>query len=667
MSNLSDIVQELKKKKSNLEKENQSLHDIIESYRSNEAVVMLSNKKAKDDFKYCDNKLIKTEKELKFCNEYKLDLIKRTNELLSGKDNQIKKDFKTFLKLINSMFEDYEKVGSFRIPKRECEQKIQPLQQSLHIEPLQPQAQQMSLDIFEGDWELYDSSNILYAELQIDSNGYLKFKDILDDELEEHIYIADKYDAKIRFSISFNRYILECYRKNTKGDIKSIDYIIIIDFNKENEKIIKLYEKDSNEVKFILNYISKHKIKNKDYIKKWAIYDINGNETRYYFNVKKDGVAESNFNFSFKKIILDDEKNQLIFYKNIKDEYSNDITEIKRLYLEYKNNILNVYDIISPSGYLIGATKKLVFSLRNQILDEKNKNVYDNLSIKLWHLYYVTYTEESLGPSEYKIKEEKETLNFTKYTIKIKDRNILLNQKISSSDKEKLSIFEKYPLLDIKSSCIEIEEKTKDNYFNIKIVKIPIKLIDNEIVIYNPETFSKFSVFKDNKKMFILKSYEIEKGSFDIQFFTKKRWSIFVNDDKKYMLYLKGDPIPDSYKYKVDTISILDEVTKKVIEEKKTKKPINTIIIEENGDIKISSDIQVRFDSGKFTNDTFNIIVKDREIILPIKKEDTDKYSLITVYKSRFSSYNPSLLIDDKSKKENKNEPEAFFRLLYTK
>lgn len=666
MSNLSDIVQELKKKKNSLEKENQNLHDVIESYRSNEAVVRMSNKKARDDLKECDDKLKKSENDLKFCNEYKTELVKRTNELLTGKDSQIKKDFKTFLKMINSMFEDYEKVGSFRLPKRECEKKIE-LQQPLQLQPqLQSQPSQMNVDIFEGDWELYDSSNILYAEVEIDSNGNFKFKDILDDELEEDIYIDDIYEAKIRFSNSFNSYILESYRKNTRGDIKGVDYIIEF-IDKDGEKTIKLYEKDSKKEKFLLNYVSKHKIKNKDYIKKWVMYDINGNETRYYFNVKKNGIVDSNFNFSFKKIVLDDEKNQLIFYKNIKDEYSNDITEIKKLHLEYKNNILNVYDITSPSGYLLGATKKLVFSLRSPILDQKNKIIYDNLSNKLWYLYNVSYLDDSLGPSEYNIKEEKETLNFTKYTLNIKDRNILLNQRLSSSDKEKFSMFEKYPLLNIKSNEIEIEEKTKDNYFNIRIVKIPIKLIENEIIIYNPQTFSKFSVFKDNKKMFILKSYKPELGSFDVQFFTKKRWSIFVNDDKKYTLYLKGDPIPDSYKYKVDTISILDEFTKKVIEEKNIKKPMNTVIIEENGDIKLSPDIQVRFDSGKFTNDTFNIIVKDREIILPIKKEDTDKYSLITVYKSKFSSYNPSALIEDKSKKENKNEPDAFFRLLYVK
>lgn len=672
MSNLSTVVENLNKKKIELEKQNQDLHDLVEAHRSTISVINMSNEKFRDDLKECNNKLTQSNNDLKFCNEYKTELTKRTQELLVGKDNQTKKDFKTFLKIINNMFEDYEKVGSFRLPKRECD-KIIPLEQK-NLEQAKQNLYEESnpIDIFEGDWELYDDEEIIfYTEIKINDKGYLNIYET--SELEEYMFMDERHKNKIIFDERSKRYILETYR-NINGDIRGTDYDIEF-IDKEDEKTIKLYK--GKELKFILKNVSKHQIKNKEYIKKWIIYDVNGNETKYYFNVKRDGKIESNFKFSFKKIILDDKKNQLIFYKNIKDEYFNDITEIKKLYLEYKNNILNVYDITSPAGYLIGATKKLVFSLRNPILDKKDTDLSD----KIWYLYTVSYDKEFLGPSEYDYKEaDKEVVNYTKYKCKIIDGNILLDVKISSSDMKKFpmfEIFQKYPSIDMKSNTISIEEKIKNDYFNIKIVKIPFnyeKYPKNDshkasIIIYDPNTYSKLPLpfqFKTNKKLFILKTFEkTVVYDFDIKFFSNKKWIIFINDNKKYLNYLDGNKsIEDEYKY-IETKIIQNKITtiKKI--------PINTVVIEENGDVLLSRDIKVNFISGKFTNDTFNIMTKDkdeyREYILPIKKEDTDIYSLITVYKTAYSSqHNLPSLTSEKARESNK-DLNVYFRLLYIK
>lgn len=668
MSNLSSIVENLNKKKQELEKQNQDLHDRVEAHRSTISVINMSNEKIKGDLKECNNKLTKSNNDLKFCNEYKTDITKRTQELLVGKENQTKKDFKTFLKLINNMFEDYEKVGSFRLPKRECDKSsiVQVVSQDQKPFEQLNKSESKPLDIFEGEWSLLDEFEIIYAEIKIDEKGYLNMKDVYDDSiLAENMFMDEKHKNRIIFDEKLNSYILETYYRNRDNKIKSTEYDIEIK-DKDGEKTIKLFNGPGG-LTFVLKNVSKHEIKNKEYIKKWIIYDSNGNETKYYFDVKKDGKIQSNFKFPFKKIILDDQKNQLIFYKNIKDEYSNDIIDVKKLQLEYKNNILNVYDITSPAGYIIGATKKLVFSLRKPVLDKKD----NSLSNELWYLYTVSYEEDLLGPSElsYGYKKEKEVLNYTKYKCKIVDGNMLLDSKISSSDKKKFpmfEIFEKSPFFDIKTSTISIEEKIKNDYFDVKIVKIPFfydkyakEDSKSSIIIYDPTTYSNLP-FRTNKKLFILKTFEKTIYDFDIKFFSNKNWNIFINDDKSYLLYLDGrKQIEDKYKYYMD---------------KNKKIPINTVRIEQNGNISLSRDIKVNFISGKFTNDTFNMNIVDekgdyKEYILPIKKEDKDIYSLITVYKTLYSSSKQNLpsITAEKAKEAKDTYKDVYFRLLYIK
>ena len=104
-------------------------------------------------------------------------IIKRTQELLVEKDKQTKRNFNEFLKIINSMFEDYQKVGTFRLPKKECD-KIHLTAPSLEQKPFEAVNQQSDskpIDIFEGDWELYDKDEFLYGEIQINNKGDFNF------------------------------------------------------------------------------------------------------------------------------------------------------------------------------------------------------------------------------------------------------------------------------------------------------------------------------------------------------------------------------------------------------------------------------------------------------------------------------------------------------------
>jgi hypothetical protein len=108
--------------------------------------------------------------------------------------------------------------------------------------------------------------------------------------------------------------------------------------------------------------------------------------------------------------------------------------------------------------------------------------------------------------------------------------------------------------------------------------------------------------------------------------------------------------------------------------DKNKKIPINTVRIEQNGNISLSRDIKVNFISGKFTNDTFNMNIVDekgdyKEYILPIKKEDKDIYSLITVYKTLYSSSKQNLpsITAEKAKEAKDIYKDVYFRLLYIK
>ena len=154
---------------------------------------------------------------------------------------------------------------------------------------------------------------------------------------------------------------------------------------------------------------------------------------------------------------------------------------------------------------------------------------------------------------------------------------------ISSTLLFRTNVFKSSKFPEISEDLLLFEKYPKNDYHKASII------------IYDPNTYS-ILPFKTNKKIFILKTFESNQVEvFDVKFFCNKRWTMFINDDKKYLTYLRGKHIEDEYK----SIDIIKNW-------KTIKTPINTVVIQENGDVLLSRDIKVNFISGKFKNNTFN-------------------------------------------------------------